>query len=70
MDPKCSSSAHIYIMYLRVGKRKIAISDALAAAERINTFLGGGLDLARMATAVEPALHRMRGLPVREAFLS
>jgi len=38
----------------------MAISDALLVAERINTFLGGGFDAARMAAAVEPALHRQR----------
>ena len=37
-----------------------AISDALATAERINSFLGGGLDTARMAAAVEPALQTVR----------
>ena len=37
-----------------------AISDARTAAARINEFLGGGLDVAKMAAAVEPALHRNR----------
>lgn len=38
-----------------------AVSDPLAAAERINDFLGGGLDVEKMTAAVEPALHRNRG---------
>jgi hypothetical protein len=37
-----------------------AISDSLPTAERINLFLGGGLDLRKMAAVVEPALHRHR----------
>ena len=37
-----------------------AVSDALVTAERMSKFLGGGLDVARMAAAVEPALHRNR----------
>jgi predicted AlkP superfamily phosphohydrolase/phosphomutase/tetratricopeptide (TPR) repeat protein len=37
-----------------------AISDPLVTAGRINKFLGGGLDIAKMAAAVEPALHRSR----------
>ena len=32
----------------------------LAAAEQIATFLGGGLDPKRMASAVEPGLYRQR----------
>lgn len=35
-----------------------AISDSLATSERLNTFLCGGLDVAKMAAAVEPTLHR------------
>jgi hypothetical protein len=34
-----------------------AISDALVTAEKVNQFLGGGLDVARMAAAVDPNLH-------------
>jgi tetratricopeptide (TPR) repeat protein len=37
-----------------------AISDSLAAAGRVNEFLGGGLDVARMAAAVDPSLYRNR----------
>jgi hypothetical protein len=32
-------------------------------AVRINKFLGGGLDVARMASAADPALHRNRRQP-------
>jgi tetratricopeptide (TPR) repeat protein len=37
-----------------------AISDPSSAAERVNKFLGGGLDVAKMAASVDPALHRNR----------
>jgi hypothetical protein len=37
-----------------------AIADPLGAAGRVNEFLGGGLDVAKMAAAVDPALHRNR----------
>src|SRR5579872_2343262 len=43
---------------LLVIEHRMTISDALLAAKRINIFLGGGLDAARMAAAVEPTLHR------------
>ena len=36
------------------------ISDPLGTAERLNTFLGGGLAVSKMAAAVDPALHRVR----------
>jgi len=45
---------------LLVIEHRIAISNAVLAAEKINTFLDGGLDVARMAAAVEPVLHRHR----------
>jgi predicted AlkP superfamily phosphohydrolase/phosphomutase/tetratricopeptide (TPR) repeat protein len=35
-----------------------AISDSLGTAAMLNSFLGGGLDTAKMAAAVEPTLHR------------
>lgn len=41
-----------------------AMSDPLAVAERVNQFLGGGLDVAKMAAAIDPALHRNRA-PIR-----
>lgn len=37
-----------------------AVSRPLPAAERINHFLGDGRDVAKMAAAVDPALHRNR----------
>ena len=39
-----------------------AISDPFGIAERVNGFLGGGLDIPKMAAAIEPALHRNRAL--------
>jgi len=37
-----------------------AVSDPVTTAGRIDSFLGGGLDVSRMAAAAEPALHRNR----------
>ena len=37
-----------------------AISNPRGAAEQINRFLGGGLDVANMASAVDPSLYRNR----------
>jgi tetratricopeptide (TPR) repeat protein len=37
------------------------ISDPLVTAEKLNRFLGRGLDVAKMAAAVDPNLHRNRG---------
>jgi predicted AlkP superfamily phosphohydrolase/phosphomutase/tetratricopeptide (TPR) repeat protein len=37
-----------------------AISDSLVTAEKVNKFLGGGLDVVKMAAAIDPALHRNR----------
>ena len=45
---------------LLVIEHRFAISDPLVTAETINRFLGDGLDVARMAAAVEPTLHRNR----------
>ena len=36
------------------------IADPAAATARVNAFVGGGLDTARMATAVDPMLYRNR----------
>jgi tetratricopeptide (TPR) repeat protein len=47
---------------LLVVEHSTAISDSLVTAERINQFLGGGLDVAKMAAAVEPTLHRNRAV--------
>jgi predicted AlkP superfamily phosphohydrolase/phosphomutase/tetratricopeptide (TPR) repeat protein len=48
------------VTQLLVIQHSDAISDPLATTGRINKFLGGGLDVAKMAAAVEPALHRSR----------
>jgi predicted AlkP superfamily phosphohydrolase/phosphomutase/tetratricopeptide (TPR) repeat protein len=45
---------------LLVIEHRHAISDALATARSVNAFLGGGLDEAKMAAAIDPALHRNR----------
>jgi predicted AlkP superfamily phosphohydrolase/phosphomutase/tetratricopeptide (TPR) repeat protein len=37
-----------------------AISDSTRTAAMLNSFLGGGLDTAKMAATVEPTLHRNR----------
>jgi len=46
---------------LLVIEHRCAISDSLATAEKMNQFLGGGLDVAKMAAAIDPALYRNRG---------
>jgi len=49
---------------LLVIRHRAAISDSLVTAERISNFLGGGLDVAKMAAVVEPILQRHRaGVP-------
>jgi len=47
---------------LLVVKHRHAVSDSLATAEQVNTFLGGTLNRAKMAAAVDPALHRNRAV--------
>jgi len=37
-----------------------AIADPAGTAARVNEFLGGGFDVAQMAAAIDPALHRNR----------
>ena len=37
-----------------------AIADPIRTAGRLNEFLGGGMDVAKMAAVVDPALHRNR----------
>jgi hypothetical protein len=37
-----------------------AIRDPLGTAGKVNEFLGGGMDVAKMAAAIEPGLHRNR----------
>jgi hypothetical protein len=43
---------------LLVIEYRTAISDPLVTAERMNKFLGGGLDIAKMAASIDPTLHR------------
>jgi tetratricopeptide (TPR) repeat protein len=45
---------------LLVIQHRDVISDPLATAEKVNRLLGGGLDVAKMAAAVDPRLHRNR----------
>ena len=47
---------------LEVEHRK-AISDPDACAAAVNAFLGGELDEAAMAEAIDPKLHRQRSEP-------
>ena len=37
-----------------------AVNDAVLVARGVNRFLGGGLDEAAMAAAVDPDLHRVK----------
>lgn len=39
---------------------RAVLDEPLAQAERVNSFLGGGLDCEAMATQVDPALYRSR----------
>ncbi len=48
---------------LLVVEQRAAISDPLITAEKINDFLGGELDVAKMAAAVEPALTGRASAP-------
>ncbi len=43
---------------LLVIEHSAVISGPLVTAERMNKFLGGGLDVAKMAAAIDPTLHR------------
>ena len=46
--------------HLLVVEHSDVISNPLLTAARLNTFLGGKLDVAKMAAAIDPALHRIR----------
>ena len=52
LDRRSGSFTALSVPYHRV------LEDPRAEAERINRFLGGGLDVAAMAAAVDPALRR------------
>jgi hypothetical protein len=45
---------------LLVVQHSSAISDPAGVAEKVNRFLGGALDVVKMAAAIDPALHRNR----------
>jgi hypothetical protein len=45
---------------LLVIEHSYAITGPFVTAEKVNEFLGGGLDVAKMAAAIDPALHRNR----------
>jgi len=42
-----------------------AISNPRVTAERMNKFLGGGLDVAKMVEAIDPTLHRNQSIVSR-----
>jgi hypothetical protein len=45
---------------LLVVEHRAAIADAWGMAQKVNAFLGGGLDVVKMAAVIEPTLHRNR----------
>jgi hypothetical protein len=45
---------------LLVMEHRDVISDPLVSAQKVNEFLGGGLDVGKMAAVIDPALHRNR----------
>jgi tetratricopeptide (TPR) repeat protein len=45
---------------LLIVEYRAAISDSIGTAAMLNSFLGGGLDVAKMTAAVDPSLHRNR----------
>ena len=49
---------------LLIVEHRRAIFSPLLIAEEVNQFLGGGLEVARMAAAVDPALHRNRAATI------
>ena len=52
-----AAQPHIRVLYVRYDE---VVVDALAQARRVNEFLGGGLDIDRMAAAVDRTLYRQR----------
>lgn len=49
---------NVEVLYIAYSE---AIADPRGAAESINAFLGGGLDVDRMAGVADPGLYRQRG---------
>jgi hypothetical protein len=52
-----AAQPHMRVLYVRYDE---VVADALAQARRVNEFLGGGLDVDRMAAAVDRTLYRQR----------
>jgi len=52
-----AAQPHMRVLYVRYDE---VVVDALAQARRVNEFLGGGLDIDRMAAAVDRTLYRQR----------
>ena len=50
----CEGFSVLYVDY------RDALDDARRQAERIDRFLGGGLDTVSMAAAIDPSLYRNR----------
>jgi tetratricopeptide (TPR) repeat protein len=50
---------------LLVIEHRHVISDPLVTAEKMNGFVGGGLDIAKMAAAIDPSLYRNQAIPLR-----
>lgn len=53
-----AEQANIEVLYVR---HRDVVRDPAGQAERVSAFLGGGLDVDKMVSAVDPALHRQRG---------
>ena len=60
MDRVKAALARRPVTRLLVVEHRSAIADPAAMAGRVNEFLGGGLDIAKMAKAIDPGLHRNR----------
>jgi tetratricopeptide (TPR) repeat protein len=50
---------------LLVIEHRNVISEPHMTAEQMNKFLGGGLGIAKMAAAIDPALHRNHAIPLQ-----
>ena len=50
---------------LLVIEHSAVISGPLVIAERMNNFLGGGLDVTKMVAAIDPSLHRNHAIPLQ-----
>lgn len=52
-----AAQPHMRVLYVRYEE---VVANALTQARRVNEFLGGGLDIERMAAAVDRTLYRQR----------